>query len=462
MVNQALDRAVYEKYIAPTCRPKTQNVGIELEFPVVNLSGGAVDFALVHRMTEAFASHFGFSDQKLDDEGAPYSAVCPENGDCLSFDCSYNTLELSFGKELDINVIFDRFQAYYSFVQERLLPEQHTLTGMGINPGWRVNARQPIPNGRYRMLLHHLSSYPEYGNIIPFHRHPDFGLFACASQVQLDVEAGDIIPTLHAFSRLEPFKSLLFANSYFDADGGWLLARDWFWRESVHGLNRKNVDFYDEKIQTLPELTDYIGQTSIFCAERDGRYLNFRPTPVEEYVSMDSIRGTYYENGGYHTMEFQPQLRDLAYLRSYKLEDLTYRGTIEYRSVCQQPVNQVMAAAAFHAGLAEELGAVRDFLAADHALYGHGRTMAELRDQINRRGLPTWADKAAVAKALLELLELARSGLLKRGSGEERFLEPLYARAEQVLSPAQELADALHSGVTMNTMIRKYAELSGF
>lgn len=459
-MSTALDQAIYEKYIAPTNRPRTPAVGVELEFPVVNLTEGPADFSLIHRVTDSFVSRFGFANQKLDDEGNIYAAVEEKTGDCLSFDCSYNTLELSFGKEGDIGVIEGRFQTYYSFLQERLLREHHTLTGMGINPGWRVNLHQPVPNGRYRMLLHHLSSYPAYGDAIPFHSHPDFGLFACASQVQLDVESQDIVSTLHLFSALEPYKSLLFANSLFDADGGWLLARDWFWRDSVHGLNRKNVDYYDDAIRTIPELTDYIEQTSIFCAERDGRYLNFKPTPLTKYIEVDRMEGTFYEDGAYHTMIFYPRLEDLAYLRSYKLEDLTHRGTIEYRSVCQQPVNQVMAAAAFHAGLAEVPEQVRDYLSADHTLYSHGLNTAQLRDQINRSGLPAWADRKDVSTALLKLLELSRAGLLRRGRGEERFLNPLYPRAEQLLSPSQELSDALRQGIPMESMIRRFASLN--
>ena len=127
-MNTALDQAVYEKYIAPTNRPRPPAVGVELEFPVVNLTGGPADHALIHRVTEAFVSRFGFENQKLDDEGNIYSAEERKTGDCLSFDCSYNTLELSFGKESDIGVIEERFQTYYSFLQERLLREHHTLT----------------------------------------------------------------------------------------------------------------------------------------------------------------------------------------------------------------------------------------------------------------------------------------------------------------------------------------------
>ena len=86
----------------------------------------------------------------MDDDGFIYNAFSSRSGDDLSFDCSYNTLELSFGKEEDINVLYDRFRTYYSFIRDFLLPRGHTLTGLGINPNWDVNntADHPQANSR--------------------------------------------------------------------------------------------------------------------------------------------------------------------------------------------------------------------------------------------------------------------------------------------------------------------------
>ena len=209
----ALDEALYEKYIRPTQRPRSSLVGVEFELPVVNLSGQAVSFRTVHEMTEEFVRRFPFDTLHRDDEGEIYSAVRSGNGDTLSYDCSYNTLELSFGTEKDMHTIEERFRAYYTVIQSILQQSGHSLTGMGINPHYRVNRNEPVPNGRYRMLLHHLKSYRRYGHSIPFHHHPNFGLFSCASQVQLDVDEKTLPEVLNTFTKLEPLKSLLFANS---------------------------------------------------------------------------------------------------------------------------------------------------------------------------------------------------------------------------------------------------------
>ena len=208
-----LDEALYEKYIRPTQRPRSSLVGVEFELPVVNLNGHAVSFRTVHEMTEEFLRRFPFDTLHRDDEGEIYAAVRSRNGDTLSYDCSYNTLELSFGTEKDMHTIEERFRAYYTVIQSILQQSGHSLTGMGINPHYRVNRNEPVPNGRYRMLLHHLKSYRRYGHSIPFHHHPNFGLFSCASQVQLDVDEKTLPEVLNTFTKLEPLKSLLFANS---------------------------------------------------------------------------------------------------------------------------------------------------------------------------------------------------------------------------------------------------------
>ena len=53
----------------------------------------------------------------------------------------------------------------------------------------------------------------------------------------------------------------------------------------------------------------------------------------------------------------------VAWLRPFKFADLTQRGTIEFRSVCEQPVRDALAPAAFHAGRAESLSSILSVVA---------------------------------------------------------------------------------------------------
>ena len=98
ITKEIIREAIYQKYITPTQRKANDYVGVEFELPIVNLKKQAVDFDVVHALAEAFVSHFHFDKRMTDDDGYIYSALKSENGDDLSFDCSYNTLEFSFGK----------------------------------------------------------------------------------------------------------------------------------------------------------------------------------------------------------------------------------------------------------------------------------------------------------------------------------------------------------------------------
>lgn len=455
-----LEQAIYQKYIVPTKRKRTKAVGIEIELPIVNLEKKPVDFALVHEMTGAFIDRFGFTKTHRDDNGDIYSAESPETGDGLSYDCSYNTLEFSFGVEENLHIIWARFTAYYSFVQDYFRPHHHTLTGMGVNPYREYNKKEPVASERYRMLFHHLSAYPTYENAILFHTHPDFGMFSCASQVQMDVEEEMLPEVINTFSKLEPLKALLFANSTWDEVNHELLcSRDWFWKNSMHGINPHNVDMYEVEIHNAEEMCAYIASMSMYCVERDGKYINFPPIRLEEYFTSSHIEGEYFDGKEYRKAVFVPQMEDLAYLRSFKFEDLTFRGTVEFRSVCCQPVSEALTVAAFHAGLMEELPELKKLLDEDHVIYGHGYHAGELRALFNQKKLPEFVDPAQVAELLQQVLHLASDGLAKRGHGEEKFLTPLYRRAESLNSPAREMEEGIQSGRSLEGYILKYSNL---
>lgn len=459
MQHSALREAIYNRYIVPTKRRRTPLCGLEFELPIVNRAHGPVDFDVVHAVTDDFLKKFAFTDLKKDDEGKIYMALDPVTEDGLSYDCSYNTLEFSFGTEENMNVLYKRFCAYYTYIQKALRERGHSLTGMGINPHHAVNRNVPVVSERYRMLFHHLSSYEKYGQAIPFHNHPNFGLFSCASQIQLDVEEGQLVRMLNTFTRLEPFKTLILANSPWGEKGKVLCSRDHFWRNSLHGLNRHNVDMYELDLETTDEIVRYIESMSLYCVEREGKYINFPPMTLHRYFSSGKVKGEYFDGTAYREVAFRPELSDLQYLRSFKFEDLTFRGTVEFRSVCEQPVGEIMAAGALHAGLMENLEPLSELLWEDTSIYHHGYNASELRRMFNVRKRPevfTWRE---VSAQMLRILGLAEDGLSKRGYGEEHFLTPLYARAEKLLSPARQMVEGLENGKSLEDYIEEYGGL---
>lgn len=459
-VREHVRECLYQRYIEPTKKKRENYVGIEIEMPIVNLEKKAVDFSVVHDITADFMEHFQFQEEGKDEEGNIYSISDKVHGDILSYDCSYNNLELSLGKEKELFSIHNRFILYYEYLQKEFQKYHYTLTGMGVNPYRIYNHNIPIPNGRYRMLFHHLNSYKKYHLPMYFHEYPEYGTFSSASQVQLDVDYEELLMMLRTFSMLEPIKALLFSNSVLlDEHEELLCCRDMFWENSMHGINPHNIGMFDCCLESEEDLLSYIESTSIYCVEREEKYINFSPINIMEYFSMPYIEGEYYENGTYKKIQVKPQIKDIQYLRTFKFEDLTFRGTIEFRSACCQPIKDCMTVAAFHLGLQNQLQKLNKLLEQDHVIYHHGYTASELRKMLVCKKLPRFLDVECLYKLVREILDLAAEGLRLRGYGEECMMKPLYKRVENRTNPAKRLLELRNQGIDIQDIILEYGQI---
>ena len=88
----------------------------------------------MQKVVRGFAERFQFTDQRRDDNGSLYSLTEPVTGDNLSFDCSFNTLELSFGKEESIAVLFERFEQYFADLQAHFRRIGHLSSASSMLP----------------------------------------------------------------------------------------------------------------------------------------------------------------------------------------------------------------------------------------------------------------------------------------------------------------------------------------
>lgn len=461
MDQEYVRQQLYKRYIEPTKKERKEYIGVEIEIPIINLSKEAVDFEIIHSITDSFLKKYNFEVTGIDDEGNIYSALNNTNGDILSYDCSYNNLEFSFGREKNLFIIQNRLAEYYTFLQNELHKYNYTLTGMGVNPYRKYNHNIPIPNGRYRMLFHHLNSYKKYLNLpMYFHNYPAYGTFSSASQVQLDISFDKLPMAINTFSKLEPIKALLFSNSVLlDEHEDILCARDMFWENSTHGINPHNIGMYDCEFSSAEELLSYIESTSIYCVERGDKYINFAPIKITEYFNRKSITGEYFENGEYKEIEVEPRIEDLEYLRTFKFEDLTFRGTIEFRSMCCQPIKDSMTVSAFHLGLMDNLDMLSDLLENDNVIYHHGYNATELRKLFLKYKLPEVFDNDDTYSLVNQVLDLSYDGLAQRGYGEEKLLQPLYERLKAKTNPAKTMIDLKNQGVDLQNIISEYAKL---
>jgi gamma-glutamylcysteine synthetase len=449
---------LYKEFIEPT-KEKKDYIGIEVEIPIINLDKKPVDFEIVHQITNKFQNEFNeFSPNGIDYDGNIFSLKNGRNSDIICYDCSYNNIEFAMGREKDLFTIEKRFKTYYNYVKEEFEKHNYTLTGMGINPYRRYNKEIPIPSERYLMLYHHLKSFNKYNDApMHFHDYPGYGMFSSASQVQLDIHYDDLVKTINTFSKIEPIKAILFSNSVLmDENKHVTCFRDALWEYSTHGINPHNIGMYDVDFESIDDILNYMETLNIYCVMRDGAYINFESMNILEYFKRDSVTGEIYNKDEYREIEIRPNINDIDYLRAFKFINLTFRGTLEFRSVCTQPISETMTVAAFHLGLKDKIDNLDELMSNDNIIYHKGYTASELRKILIQDEMPPFINKKDLCKLTNNILDIAKEGLLERGIGEEIFLKPLYKRVKNHTNPGKEVINLLHNDVKLEKVIEEY------
>ena len=396
-------------------------VGIELEFPILHTKGKPTDIEVTKALMRFLVDALSLEVEKEDQDRNPIQLVEPKSQDRILFEVSYTTLEFAFGRAQKIQEVEGRFQAYMKVIQEKLGEKDHAIQGWGIHPNWDQNDNRPVAYPRYQMLMDylHLGSRQEIANL---HDFPQYGAFICGSQVQLDVSTANYLRVINAFTQIEAAKAYLFANSEFsEADWDTRISRDIFWEESMHGIYPENVGVNAKLFKDEDDFFDYLDRSAIFTAERDGETYYFSPIRARDYLTTDEILA--YTLNGKETL-LVPQEKDFQTHRSYQYQDLTTRGTVEFRSVCTQPLDRTFASAAFHLGLLVNLDKLEAYLETAPFFENFGRDYKSLRRQFSKKQL-TNEEKAGVVQFSRDLMAIAEQGLESRAQREMTYLEPL-------------------------------------
>ena len=396
-------------------------IGIELEYPIVNLEGKATDIEIVKELFRYLSSVLKFTVEKVDDFGNPIQLLDPVSQDTILFEVAYTTVEFAFGRAKSIQEVEERFRDYMDLIQKKLGETNHAIVGSGIHPYWEESENQPVAYPRYQMLMAYLNLSRKVTES-DLHQFPEYGAFICGSQVQLDVSKSNYLRVINAFTQIEAAKAYLFANSEFSgADWDTKISRDIFWEKSMHGIYPENVGVNARLFKDEADFFDYLNHSAIFTAERDGQTYYFYPIQARDYLTTPEIHAFALDG---EEILLYPQEEDFQTHRSYQYQDLTTRGTIEFRSVCTQPLNRTFASAAFHLGLLLNLDKLEAYLQKVPFFTTFGRDYKSLRRQFSKKRL-TDEEETAIVEFSKELLFLAEEGLEKRGKQEMTYLQPL-------------------------------------
>ena len=416
MTKQQAIKLLKEKYLSNMKEVSELFVGVELEFPIVETNGNKTNIEVTKNLFRTLANLSDFEVEKIDDNQNPIQLIHCSSKDRILFELSYNTIEFAFERAHSINEVAKRFEAYLKIIQPILQENNHEIQGHGIHPQWQENDNSPVKIERYKMLMAFLAMN---GTGMKTHSYPSYGAFICGNQVQLDVRRDNYLRIINAFNKIEGAKAYLFSNSEFTAEA-WntKIARDIFWEESLHGYYKENVGIYPKDYQSEEEFFNNLARTAIFTATREGKSYYFKPIRVEDYLDQKEI--TAYTADGNEKI-IKPVKEDLKQHRSYQFQDLTARGTVEFRSVCTQPLETTFAPIAFELGLFVELEKLENYLEDSSFFKNEEQDYRKLRKKYSKKILSK-EEKEAIQSFSKDLLDIAEAGLMKRGYGEEKFL----------------------------------------
>ena len=416
MTKQQAIKLLKEKYLSNMKEDSELFVGVELEFPIVETNGNKTNIEVTKNLFRTLANLSDFEVEKRDDNQNPIQLIHCSSKDRILFELSYNTIEFAFERARSINEVAKRFEDYLKIIQPILQENKHEIQGHGIHPLWKENDNSPVKIERYKMLMAFLAMN-DTG--MKTHPYPSYGAFICGNQLQLDVRRDNYIRIINAFNKIEAAKAYLFSNSEFTAEA-WntKIARDIFWEESLHGYYKENVGVYPKDYQSEEEFFNNLARTAIFTVTREGKSYYFKPIRVEDYLDQKEIIA--YTTDG-KEKNINPVKEDLKQHRSYQFQDLTARGTVEFRSVCTQPLETTFAPIAFELGLFVQLEKLENYLEHCSFLKNEKQDYRNLRKKYSKKILSK-KEKEKIKTFSKELLEISKSGLLERGYEEEKYL----------------------------------------
>lgn len=416
MTKQQEIKLLKEKYLSNMKEDSELFVGVELEFPIVETNGNKTNIEVTKNLFRTLGNLSDFEVEKRDDDQNPIQLVHCSSKDRILFELSYNTIEFAFERAHSIDEVAKRFEAYLKIIQPILQENNHEIQGHGIHPLWKENDNSPVKIERYKMLMAFLAMN---GTGMKTHPYPSYGAFICGNQVQLDVRRDNYIRIINAFNKIEAAKAYLFSNSEFSSEA-WntKIARDIFWEESLHGYYRENVGIYPKDYQSEEEFFNNLARTAIFTVIREGKSYYFKPIRVEDYLDQKEIIA--YTTDG-NEKNINPVKEDLKQHRTYQFQDLTARGTVEFRSVCTQPLETTFAPIAFELGLFVQLEKLENYLEHCSFLKNEKQDYRNLRKKYSKKILSK-EENEKIKTFSKELLEISKSGLLERGYEEEKYL----------------------------------------
>ena len=312
-------------------------IGVEIEMPIINLNSPyIVNNKVIEGLFSTFLDNEEFKIENYDNEKNIISIKNIKTNDTVSLEYSFNTIELSLGKELLIDRLKEKFDFYYNFIKQYLEKYEYEIYCGGINPNYHYIDKTCLNQDRYKVIERLLT------NSSNSDLYNQFCSYCCSIQTHINTSKDSIVNLINMLSKVENNKMEIFSNSYMK-ETNLKNSRKYLWENSNFGpLNIGTNPNYNN----LEDLLNDYSKRNLFFVERNNKYLLLNAKqPLNKYLDKKRVKATD-EYG--KTCYVVPSYSDLDNFRSYRSVELTKYGTLEIRSDCTQSKENIFKLIAFN------------------------------------------------------------------------------------------------------------------
>lgn len=315
-------------------------IGVEIEMPIINLNFPyIVNSKVIEGLFSTFLDNEEFKIENYDNKKNIISIKNIKTNDTVSLEYSFNTIELSLGKELLIDRLKEKFDFYYNFIKQYLEKYEYEIYCGGINPNYHYIDKTCLNQDRYKVIERLLT------NSSNSDLYNQFCSYCCSIQTHINTSKDNIVNLINMLLKVENNKMEIFSNSYMK-ETNLKNSRKYLWENSNFGpLNIGTNPNYNN----LDDLLNDYSKRNLFFVERNNKYLLLNAKqPLNKYLDKKRVKATD-EYG--KTCYVVPSYSDLDNFRSYRSVELTKYGTLEIRSDCTQSKENIFKLIAFNVGV---------------------------------------------------------------------------------------------------------------
>ncbi|MCX7552421.1 glutamate--cysteine ligase [Marinicella sp. S1101] len=341
-------------------------------------------------------------------------------------------LELSGAPLADVHLTCSETGLHLKEVKAVAEPLGSAFLGMGFHPTAARSDIEYMPKGRYGIMSNYM---PKVGSL-----GLDMMKRTCTIQANLDFSSeADMVKKFRVSLALQPIATALFANSPFTEgrSNGFVSYRSHIWTDT--DADRCGIiPFVFEDGMGFERYVDYMLDVPMYFVYRDGKYIDAAGLSFRDFMAgkLSVLPGEL------------PTMKDWEDHLTTAFPEVRLKKFLEMRGADGGPWRRICALPALWIGLLydqEQLDAASEMVS-DWSLAEH----EHLRNEVPKLGLSTAFRGGNVRDLALQMLDMARKGLVKRaikspcGKDESIFLEPLQVIADTYATPAERKLGKYH------------------